>query len=97
MTMTSTYPVSTFGHIYHNALQVQLQKMGITLSLLRTTRQEDINSVATAINIRPEILEKIENGQHDVRVKTLFALCDYYNVDLKAIVGKGELLNLKYE
>jgi hypothetical protein len=71
--MTNTYPVSTFGHIYHNALQVQLQKMGNTLSLLRTTRREDINSIASAINIRPEILEKIENGQHDVRVKTLFA------------------------
>jgi hypothetical protein len=97
MTMTSTYPVSTFGHIYHNALQVQLQKMGSTLSLLRRARQEEINSVAIAINIRPEVLEKIENGQHDFRVKTLFALCEYYSVDLKTIVGKGELLNFKYE
>lgn len=95
--MIKSYPVSTFSHIYHKALQVQLQKMGNTLNLLRKTRREEINCVATAINLRPEILEKIENGQHDFRIKTLFALCNYYNVDVESIIGNGELLNFKYE
>jgi hypothetical protein len=93
----TTHPVSTFGHIYHKALLAQLKIMGRNFNLIRKARQEDINSVATAINIRPEILEKIENGEHDFRIKTLFALCDYYNVGHSSIVGKGELMNFKYE
>src|SRR5688500_874176 len=92
--LISSYPISTFVHIYHKALQAQLQKMGSSLCLIRKARQEDINLVAAAIDIRPEILEKIENGQHDFRLKTLFALCEYYNVDVESIVGKGELIHL---
>lgn len=93
--MITSYPVSTFGHIYHKALEAQLQKMGSALYLIRKTRQEDINLVAAAIDLRPEILEKIEHGQHDPRIKTLFALCEYYNVDVESIVGKGELMHFK--
>lgn len=93
--MITSYPVSTFGHIYQNALQAQLQKMGSMLCLIRKARQEDVNIVAAAIRLRPEILEKIENGQHDLRLKTLFALCEYYNVDVESVVGKGELIHLK--
>jgi hypothetical protein len=89
--------VSTFGHIYQRALQAQLKKMGNTLHLLRKTRQDDINTVAAAINIRPEVLEKIETGQHDMRIKTLFVLCEYYDIDEMLIVGKGELLQFRYE
>lgn len=94
--MIKSYPASTFGHIYHKALEVQLQKMGNMLSLMRKARREDIETVATAINIRPEVLEKIENGEQDFRVRTLFALCDYYNIDEKSIIGKGELLHFNF-
>ncbi len=93
----STKSVSTFGHIYQNALRSHLQKMGNTLQLLRKARQENLETVAAVINIRPEILEKIETGEHDMRIKTLFALCDYYNIDGKDLVGKGELMHFKYE
>jgi transcriptional regulator with XRE-family HTH domain len=93
--MKTSYPASTFGNMYRQALQSQLQKMGTTLSLLRKTRQEDIDSVAAAINLRPEILQQIENGRHDFRFKTLFALCEYYNIDIESIVGQGELLHFK--
>ena len=93
--MISSYPVSTFSHIYQKALRSQLQKMGSTLHLLRKARQEEIDAVAPAINIRPEVLQKIESGEHDLRIKTLFALCDYYNIDGKELVGKGELMQFK--
>lgn len=93
--MITSHSASTFGVIYHKALQSQLQKMGSSLRMLRKEKQQDINSVAAAISIRPEILEKIENGEHDFRVKTLFALCEYYNTDIESIVGKGELLHFK--
>ena len=93
----STKSVSTFGHIYQKALRSQLQKMGNTFCLLRKARQEEIDGVAVAINIRPEVLQKIEAGEHDLRIKTLFALCDYYNIDGKDVVGKGELMQFKYE
>lgn len=69
--------------------------MGATLSLLRQSRQEDIETVAAAINLRPEILEQIENGEHDFRFKTLFALSKYYNVEADSIFGNGELLHFK--
>ena len=94
--MITSYPASTFGNIYRQALQSQLQKMGTTLSMLRKARQENINYVAAAINLRPEILQQIENGQHDFRFRTLFALCEYYNVDVESIVGQGELFHFKF-
>lgn len=93
--MITLSPASTFGHLYRHALQTQLQNIGSTFCLLRKSRQEDINSVAAAINLRPEVLEQIENGEHDFRFKTLFALCEYYNIEVESIVGKGGLLNFK--
>lgn len=93
--MITSYSTSTFGNMYRQALQSQLQKIGRTLSLLRNARQEDINSVAAAVNLRPEILLQIENGQHDFRLKTLFALCEYYNIDVESVVDQGELLHFK--
>lgn len=95
--MVSSYPASTFGGIYRQALQSQLQRMGIKLSLLREARKESINSVAAAINLRPEILQRIENGQHDFRFKTLFALCEYYKIEIESLVGQGELLRFTLE
>jgi hypothetical protein len=68
-----------------------------TLCLLRRVRQEDIDTVAAAIKIRPEVLKKIETGEHDMRIKTFFALCDYYDFDGKDVVGTGELMQFKYE
>lgn len=62
---------SFFGNMYRQALQAQLQKIGNTLLMLRQARQEDINCVATAVNLRPEILQKIENGDHDFRFNCL--------------------------
>jgi hypothetical protein len=93
--MITSYPASTFGIMYRQALQTQLQRIGSTLNLLRKARQEDITCVAAAVNLQPEILLQIENGQHDFRFKTLFALCEYYNVEFESLINQGELLHFK--
>jgi transcriptional regulator with XRE-family HTH domain len=93
--MKNRTQVSTFGHIYHEALQSQLKKIGSALSLLRYTRHEEIDRVAAAINLRPGTLQQIEDGKQDLRIKTLIALCEYYKVDIESMVGKGELLRFK--
>lgn len=95
MTILSSYPASTFGSIYHQAFQSQLQRIGNTLRLLRQSRREETEVVAAAVNLRPEILERIENGQHNFRLKTLLALAEYYNIDAEMVIGKGELLHFK--
>jgi transcriptional regulator with XRE-family HTH domain len=95
--MITSFPASTFGNIYRQALQTQLKKMGTKFSLLREARRESINSVAAAVGLRPEILEQLENGKHDFRFKTFFALCDYYKIEIESIVGKGELLHFTLE
>lgn len=94
--MIIVHVVSTFSQIYDQALRSQLKKTGSALSLLRKARKEEVNTVATAVNLQPKVLQQIENGEHDCQVKTIFALCDYYNVDIESVVGKGELINLNY-
>lgn len=95
--MKTTHPASTFGAIYQKALQSQLKKMGSRLTALRIARREQITSVAAAVNLRPEILELIENGEHNIRIKTLFALCGYYDIDAETLIGQGELLHFEIE
>jgi transcriptional regulator with XRE-family HTH domain len=95
MTITSSQPASTFGHIYQQALQLQLKKIGQNLAQLRKARRKDVETVAIAVNLRSDILLRIENGQQDFRLKTLFALCDYYNVNFESIVNQAELMSFK--
>lgn len=95
MTIASSQPASTFGHIYQQALQLQLKKIGQNLAELRKARRKDVETVAIAVNLRTDLLLRIENGQHDFRLKTLFALCDYYNVDFESIVNQAELMSFK--
>lgn len=92
--MLTYQPVSTFGDIYNKALTNHLKKIGSTLNMLRKARREDIHTVAAEINIGPEILEKIESGEHDFRINTFSALCDYYDIDHQSLVDKGELLHV---
>lgn len=95
MSITSSTPPSSFGQIYHQALQSHLQIIGRNLAELRKAHRKDVETVATAVNIRPDVLLRIESGQHDFRLKTLYALCDYYNVGLEPIVNQGQLMSFK--
>ena len=95
MPITSSQPASTFGHIYQQALQLQLQKIGQNLTELRIASCKDVQTVANSVNLRADVLLRIESGQHDFRLKTLFALCDYYNVEIESIVNQGQLMTFK--
>lgn len=85
-----------FGSIYQKAMKSQLKQIGSNLSALRKTRNEEIGTVANAVDLAPGVLEQIENGNCDFHLKTLFALCDYYFTDLQSVVGKGELLSIRF-
>ena len=93
MNTTSSYPAYNFGSIYKKAMGSQLQKIGCNLAALRKARNEDISTVAKVVNLAPGLLEQIESGRYDFRLKTLFALCEYYNTDLDSVVSQDELLN----
>lgn len=49
MSITLSYSKSTFGHVYEQAMQTQLQIIGNNLSELRKSRDETIDSVADAV------------------------------------------------
>lgn len=95
MSTTSTRAAVNFGSIYQKSMKSQLKQIGRNLSALRKARNEDIGNVANAVKLAPGILDQIEVGSCDFQVKTLFALCDYFEVDLESVVGKGELLSIR--
>lgn len=96
MRTTSKRSAINFGSIYQKAMKSQLKQIGSNLSLLRKARNEEIGTVANAIDLAPGVLEQIEMGSCDFRLQTLFALCDYYYTDLQSVVGKGELLSIRF-
>src|SRR5688572_13630057 len=97
LTMKTKHAATTFGQVYQRSLQPTLQVMGNNFNLLRKGRQQDIDAVAAAVNVGPEILEQIEKGEHDPSIKTFFDLCDYYHVEFESVIGKGIWVFLKLE
>jgi transcriptional regulator with XRE-family HTH domain len=95
MTTTSSHSPSTLGQLYQQSLQLHLQKIGWNLAELRKARRKDVETVAAVVNVRTDVLLRIESGQHDFRLKTLFALCDYYNVEFESIGNQGQLMSFK--
>lgn len=95
MRRTKTKSAVNFGSIYQKAMKSQLQQIGSNLAALRKARNEEINIVANAVELAPGVLEQIEVGGCDFQIKTLYALCDYYDADLGSVVGKGELLSIR--
>lgn len=95
MRRTTTKSAVNFGSIYQKSMKSQLKQIGSNLVALRKARNEEINTVANAVELAPGVLEQIEVGGCDFQVKTLFALCDYYDADLKSVIGKGELMSIR--
>jgi hypothetical protein len=95
MRRTTTKSAVNFGSIYQKSMKSQLKQIGSNLAALRKARNEEIITVANAVELAPGILEQIEVGDCDFQVETLFALCDYYDADLKSVIGKGELLSIR--
>ena len=90
-----SYSQPSFGNIYSAALEAQLQNIGHSLSAIRKGRNENLESVANAVNLLPVELESIENGQYDFRLKMLFDLCHYYETPLEEVVQQSGLMQLK--
>jgi hypothetical protein len=95
MRRTTTKSAVNFGSIYQKSMKSQLKQIGSNLAALRKARNEEIGTVANAVELAPGVLEQIEIGSCDFQLKTLFALCDYYYTDLESVVGKGELLSIR--
>lgn len=90
-----SYPESTFGNVYRQALKSQLKIIGGNLMLLREARRESIETVANAVNLQPHELESIENGQRDFKLNVLFNLSDYYHMSLEDVVKGSGMMQLK--
>lgn len=95
MSITLSYSKSTFGNVYQQAMQTQLQIIGSTLSQLRKSRDETIELVANAVNLQSSVLENIEKGNHDFKLHVLFNLCNYYETALEDVVKNSGLMQLK--
>jgi transcriptional regulator with XRE-family HTH domain len=95
MKVSTSFQSAKFGGIYEKALEAQLRKIGENLGELRKSRNEDIITVAKAVELAPGVLERIESGKQDFRLKALFALCNYYETDVESVLGEGELLRFQ--
>jgi transcriptional regulator with XRE-family HTH domain len=95
MITVSSKSADYFGSIYQKAMKSQLNQIGSNLVALRKARNEDVNTVADAVDIAPGVLQSIESGNQDFQVKVLFALCEYYGAELDSVLGKGELISAK--
>ncbi|OKS89653.1 helix-turn-helix domain-containing protein [Mucilaginibacter polytrichastri] len=63
-----------------------LRTIGKNLFTIRTDKKEEIKSVASALEIKPEIIEKIENGMHELPLIILVKLCNHYNVTIQQVL-----------
>lgn len=95
MSNTLSYSKSTFGNVYEQAMEDQLQIIGGNLVALRQARNESPESVAAAVNLPANVLESIENGRFDFKLHALFELCNYYETELEDVVKHTGLIKLK--
>jgi transcriptional regulator with XRE-family HTH domain len=71
-------------------IEADLKKVGENLRSIRTARDLDIETVAKAIKLSPQLLQRLEEGLYpDCKLNTLFDLIDYYGIPGEAIFGKS--------
>jgi transcriptional regulator with XRE-family HTH domain len=63
-----------------------LRTIGKNLFTIRTDKNEEIKNVASALEIKPEIIEKIESGIHELPLTILVKLCNHYNVTIQQVL-----------
>ncbi len=74
-----------------NSLTDLLTQMGIKLKDLRLARKETLRMAAANLHLSEATLRKIEQGQyHNLKVDTVGALADYYEVTFKYLISKQE-------
>jgi hypothetical protein len=57
-----------------------LMALGKNLYSLRIGQKKDLDTVASALRITPQLLDEIEKGNHDCDLILFFDLCEYYGV-----------------
>jgi DNA-binding XRE family transcriptional regulator len=71
-------------------IDADLKKVGENLRKIRNDRNLTIDTVAIAIQLSPQLLQRLEDGLYpDCKLTTLFDLVDYYGVSGEEIFGKG--------
>lgn len=71
-------------------IDADLKKVGENLRKIRNDRKLTIDTVAIAIQLSPQLLQRLEDGLYpDCKLTTLFDLVDYYGVSGEEIFGKG--------
>lgn len=71
-------------------IDADLKKVGDNLRKIRNDRNLTIDTVAKAIELSPQLLQRLEDGLYpDCKLTTLFDLVDYYGVPGEAILGTG--------
>lgn len=68
-------------------LEELLKHIGMTLYEQRTARKESLESVASMMNMPPDLLDRIEKGQHnELDVNDVIELSSYYDIDPDDVV-----------
>lgn len=63
-----------------------LKTIGKNLCKIRNEKNEEIKSVANAVEIKPALIEKIENGTDELSIRTLAILCNHYEISLQKVM-----------
>lgn len=67
-----------------------LKKVGKNLRKIRNDRNLDINTVAKAVRLSPQLLQRLEDGNYpDCKLVTIFDLIDYYCIPPEEVFGKS--------
>lgn len=65
-----------------------LTTIGRNLHVIRNSRKETLQSVASDIEITHPIISKIENGRHpNLQLSLLIKLCNHYNINLQQVLS----------
>lgn len=72
-------------------IEADLKRVGENLRQLRESRDLSIESVAAAINLSPQLLQRLEAGEYpECKLETIFDLIAYYGVLGEAVFGKSD-------
>lgn len=85
-TVVTTSKKSVLPASVHLEAAAFVRKISTKLWKIRLARKDLPSTVAKAVNISPELLEKVESGRYNFTLDILFRLCEYYKVDPDEIV-----------
>ena len=77
---------------YKKGFTIRLQTLGEKLYALRMARNESLRTVGKKVKMSPSLLSKMEKGQQNFRLSTLFKICIYYQVEPRDIINSPRTL-----